>query len=189
MEALYPIIYALISLMIAFILFKYLKSSAMVKKTGYQAGGAIAGFIIVFSILMGSYIKLKNSEVETKKDLISNSKIPYTISGRVLKMDNDNNDGVRVTLYPPASKAISDPTGRFSIEGIRLSQVDIDSMDIIRLAVDVDGYTSNTLDVPRNKFHIRQYDKEIVIDTVINLIPKKKQAAVQPQMEIIEDTL
>jgi hypothetical protein len=189
MEALYPIIYALISLLIAFILFKYLKSSAMVKKTGYQAGGAIAGFIIVFSILMASYLKLKNSEVETKKDLLNNSKIPYTISGRVLKTDSDNHDGVRVTLYPPASKAITDPTGRFAIEGMRFSQVDIDSMDIIRLAIDVEGYTSNTLDVPKKKFHIRQYDKEIIIDTVINLIPKKKKAAVQPHMEILDDTL
>jgi hypothetical protein len=186
---LYPIVYAIISLFIAFILFKYLKSSASFKDktTGYQAGGAIAGFIIVFSILFGSYVKLNGSLNDYKSFVQKNERVPYTIFGKVKKLDNANNDGVTITLYPPASKGISDRTGRFTIEGIRLSQVDIDSLEVLSLAVDVDGYAVNTLELPKGKFHIREYDKQISIDTIITLTPINIKA-VQPLMEIVPDS-
>lgn len=37
------------------ILFKFFKSSAIVKNKKYQAGGAIAGFIIIFVVRYASY--------------------------------------------------------------------------------------------------------------------------------------
>jgi hypothetical protein len=187
---LYPIVYAIISLFIAFILFKYLKSSASFKDktTGYHAGGAIAGFVIVFSILISSYLKLNSSLTDYKSIVLMNERVPYTLFGKVKKLDNSNNDGVTITLYPPASKGISDRTGRFTIEGIRLSQVDIDSLQVISLAVDVEGYAVNTLELPRSKFHIHQYNKAILIDTTINLI-RLSSTSNQTITEFVPDSL
>jgi hypothetical protein len=44
-----------LSLLSAVVLFKFLKSTALIKNANYQAGGAIAGFIIVYGMLHWSY--------------------------------------------------------------------------------------------------------------------------------------
>lgn len=56
-----------LSLLGAVILFKFFKSSAIVKNKQYQAGGAIGGFIIIFLLLTTSYYKLE----QTKNDSIT----------------------------------------------------------------------------------------------------------------------
>lgn len=52
----------LMSLLGAVILFKFFKSAALVRTKEYRAGGAIAGFIILFGILYSSYYQLEKSE-------------------------------------------------------------------------------------------------------------------------------
>ena len=49
----------LLSLSAAVILFKYLESWATVTDKRYQAGGAIAGFIIIFGILYSAYYTIE----------------------------------------------------------------------------------------------------------------------------------
>jgi hypothetical protein len=44
-----------LSLLSAVVLFSFLKSTALIKNENYQAGGAIAGFIIVYGMLHWSY--------------------------------------------------------------------------------------------------------------------------------------
>lgn len=56
-----PILFAL-SLLASVILFKFFKSTAVVRSTKYQAGGAIAGFIIVYGILHMSFYKISGYE-------------------------------------------------------------------------------------------------------------------------------
>jgi hypothetical protein len=43
------------SLLAAVVLFRFLKSTALIKNKDYQAGGSIAGFIIVYGMLHWSY--------------------------------------------------------------------------------------------------------------------------------------
>ena len=183
---LYIIAYAIISLFIAFILFKYLKSSASFKDktTGYKAGGAIAGFIIVFGILFGSYMKLTSSQNDYNMKLTSslndyksivaqNERNPYTVIGKVKKLDNPNNEAVKITIYPPSSNGRSDRSGTYTIDRYYLSQVDLENLEFIRLSVVADGYADGTWEIPRSKIHIR-YGKEITIDSTINLSPISK---------------
>jgi len=49
------------SLVGAVILFKFFKSSAIVTGKKYQAGGAIAGFIIIYGILYGSFYNIEKT--------------------------------------------------------------------------------------------------------------------------------
>lgn len=51
-----------LSLLGAVILFKFFKSSAIVKNKQYQAGGAIGGFIIIFLLLSTSYYELEKTK-------------------------------------------------------------------------------------------------------------------------------
>jgi hypothetical protein len=44
-----------LSLVSAVVLFKFLQSTALIKNKDYQAGGAVAGFIIVYGMLHWSY--------------------------------------------------------------------------------------------------------------------------------------
>lgn len=49
-----------LSLLAAWILFKFLQSSAGVSKPEYQLGGAVAGFVIILSLLSVTYIQIDN---------------------------------------------------------------------------------------------------------------------------------
>ncbi|MDH3973134.1 MAG: hypothetical protein OEV42_02535 [Deltaproteobacteria bacterium] len=56
-----------LSLVGAVVLFRFFKSAAIVKTKTYQAGGAIAGFIIIYALLYGSYA---NIEKDGQKKLL-----------------------------------------------------------------------------------------------------------------------
>jgi len=58
-----------LSLVGAVVLFRFLKSSALIKAKTYRAGGAVAGFAIIYYLLSGSYYKieaLKNQELKSR---------------------------------------------------------------------------------------------------------------------------
>jgi hypothetical protein len=61
-----------ISLFAAWILFRFLKSTAIVRNKQYQAGGALAGFLIVFSATYVSYVKISDfqGEINRYKQLV-----------------------------------------------------------------------------------------------------------------------
>jgi hypothetical protein len=68
--AVIPVLFGL-SLLAAVLLFKFFKSTAVIKTKEYRAGGAIGGFIIVFLMLFFSFSKLagyqKTIADDTKK--------------------------------------------------------------------------------------------------------------------------
>jgi hypothetical protein len=100
-----------LSIIAALILFKVLKSTAIVKKAGYQAGGALAGFIIIFSTLYYSYESLCNKiPADTvKKDYIVKSNIQLALNV-ITKIK-----GVKVTILE-SDKKISE--GYTDSEGV-----------------------------------------------------------------------
>jgi hypothetical protein len=56
METQYVIgLFFLLSLVGAVVLFRFFKSMAVIQRKTYQAGGAVAGFVIIFSLLFSAY--------------------------------------------------------------------------------------------------------------------------------------
>lgn len=103
-----------LSLIAAIVLFKVLKSTAIIKKAGYQAGGALAGFIIIYSTLYYSYSSLckKIPESTVKKDYILKSDIQMDLN--VIAKIKD----VKVSIYEgdkKISEGITDSEGVVSL--------------------------------------------------------------------------
>lgn len=57
-------VFFLLSLIGAYILFKWLESSAVIQTPRYRAGGALAGFVLIYGMLYGSYYKMANQVAE-----------------------------------------------------------------------------------------------------------------------------
>lgn len=95
----------LLSLLGAYVLFAILKSTAVIKKAGYQAGGALAGFLLIFIMLFGSYRELANQQ-----------KI-FTVNGKVKVIDGNLHRGVMVKQLSPS--VLTDASGTFRLESVR----------------------------------------------------------------------
>jgi len=63
-----------LSLLGAYVLFKFLDSQALIDDKRYKAGGAIAGFILIYGCLFGAYYKLESN----KTQFIEGTITPYT---------------------------------------------------------------------------------------------------------------
>jgi hypothetical protein len=75
-----------LSLVGAVVLFKFLKSSALVKNKSYRAGGALAGFVIIYGVLFGSILKieqLKTGELSQELDSARKQLEITVVSGAV----------------------------------------------------------------------------------------------------------
>lgn len=105
------VIFAL-SLIGAYVLFKLLKSTAIVKKAGYQAGGALAGFLIIFGTLFYAYNTSIKAKQETKLDW-------WTVTGQVKKADSKIHQGIIVQQLRPST--LTGPSGTFRLEPVRVS--------------------------------------------------------------------
>jgi hypothetical protein len=73
-----------LSLFGAVILFAVLKSTAMIKTPKYQAGGALAGFILIFGILAYTYYKVEDiASLQAQINRLQGYVKPKEISGVV----------------------------------------------------------------------------------------------------------
>lgn len=90
------VIIFLASLLATYILFRVLKSTANIKNRGVQAGGAIAGFILVFLLLSNFYMKLTEGY---------NSKPTVKITGVISASNSPPSPvaGVRVRVCAPGN--------------------------------------------------------------------------------------
>jgi hypothetical protein len=72
MEAFAPVAAMFVlSLVGAVILFRFFKSTALIRQKTYQAGGALAGFVIIYGLLFTSFYRfeqLKNQELSRAND-------------------------------------------------------------------------------------------------------------------------
>jgi len=115
------IIFAL-SLLGAVVLFRFFKSSAIIKKKAYQAGGAVAGFAIVYSLLFGSYYQIERLEKQKLEAAIQ------ALEEKVKRLDIDvvsgvvapDNQPVKVRLVIDAVEPDSDGKFKFKVPRILL---------------------------------------------------------------------
>jgi len=113
------------------VLFKFFENTAMVKSKQFQAGGAIAGFIIIFILLTNAYAKLKNDTVEKLKEELETARMEIERANH--KLTPACIDGV-ITPYEKDAKIVlavqqtdADMTGRFKFSAIC---VDPDNDDV-----------------------------------------------------------
>ena len=101
----------LLSLLGAVALFKFLKSTAMIKKAGYQAGGAVAGFLLIYGTLYASFHSLCQDVGVWKPDR-------WAITGTVKKSGTAMHEGVIISHVPPKPSAVTDAGGTFRLENV-----------------------------------------------------------------------
>lgn len=93
-----------LSLMGAYVLFKWLDATAIIKKPTWQAGGSLAGFILIFAMLHTAYVKsAAPPSVET-----------WTVVGNVQLQDRATHDGVEISIHPP-QQDLTRPGGEFRL--------------------------------------------------------------------------
>lgn len=145
----------LMSLIGAYVLFKLLKSTAVIKRTGYQAGGALAGFLLIYGILFYSYDKMTqpNSQPEPVTT--------WTITGIVKRDSTKKHDGISIRHMPPAPNTYTDASGFFRLENVR----NINKDGYPELYIENDGYfplpfiiTDSNAVIDKNKQTIRLRD-------------------------------
>ena len=94
-------IFFLLSLIGAVVLFKFLRSAALIKNSKYQAGGAVAGFLLIYGALFGSYSRLVEASTIRVAGTVSPSQYPLKV---ILAM----------------GEAAPDSNGNFSIDTARV---------------------------------------------------------------------
>ncbi len=98
------IVVFLLSLAGAFVLFKWLDATAVINKPTWQAGGSLAGFILIFVMLHTAYIKsAPNPDVET-----------WMVVGNARLQDRANHDGIEISIHP-AQQDLTRPGGDFRL--------------------------------------------------------------------------
>ena len=135
-----------LSLLAAWILFKVLQSTAAVKRSDYQLGGAVAGFVVILSLLSVTYMQVdnrrhsdqlarltadlveaKNRAAEGRQCLVDDQK-EIVFSGTV----SPSVDGANVVLGISAVQLQSD--GKFAIKVRHVKPTDLPSIYVIGAA-------------------------------------------------------
>lgn len=110
----------LLSLIGSFVLFRFFKSMAIIKGKTYQAGGAVAGFILLYSVLYGSYYKIEEGEyrkiVNEYKALLEKIE-PKPITGRIKPYKKNT----KVVLA--VKETDLDSSGRFRLQAAAVDPV------------------------------------------------------------------
>ena len=108
----------LLSLLGAVILFKFFESTALIREKAYQAGGAFAGFVIIYGLLFTSYYRieqLKNEELTQANTALAaqvSSKLGLAVVSGIVQPDKGP---VKVRLVVDAQEPDS-MQGRFNFQ-------------------------------------------------------------------------
>ena len=89
-----------LSLLAAWILFKFLQSTAAITKKEYQMGGAAAGFLIIYGALYYSYSGLAKSALDDSKHQLAVCQAALKTSA-----DNDEEVGIKGVVDPALKNA------------------------------------------------------------------------------------
>jgi hypothetical protein len=109
----------LLSLVGAVVLFKFFVSTAIIKGKTYQAGGEIAGFILLYSVLYGSYYKIEEKDYSEYK-AIAEEMAPKPITGRITPYKKHTKVILAVKETDP------DSSGRFRLQASAVDPVNND---------------------------------------------------------------
>jgi hypothetical protein len=89
-----------LSLFAAWILFKFLQSTASITKKEYQMGGAAAGFLIIYGALYYSYSELAKSALDDSKHQLAGCQAALKTS-----QDNDKEVALKGVVDPALKDA------------------------------------------------------------------------------------
>lgn len=127
----------LLSLTGAVILFKFFKSFAIIKGEKYQAGGAIAGFIILYSVLYGSWYNIeknKYQDISTQNKELTARLEPLRIAGTV----DPYMDNLKIVLAVRETDPV--PSGQQGKFRLKAPCVNPEEDDIRLYVITEDGY-------------------------------------------------
>lgn len=123
----YPLIvvaiFFILSLLGAVILFKFFKSSALIQGKTYQAGGAIAGFIILYVLLYHSYAKIDDFQgIKNENNELKEKYQIQTITGN---LKNYNKKYAKIVLAVRETEPDINGKYRLKAPGINPEEDDI----------------------------------------------------------------
>ena len=164
------IVFAL-SLIATFILFRFLKSDAVVITPKWRAGGAIGGFIIIFSLSFYS------SDSWLSKYIYINKR--FNVTGTVVLDSTLYYKGTKVEEMPPLAMGYSERDGNYTLNGVRF---DAKSIKELTLSFSNDKYYPNPYKYTFHEkdFTIDYQNLQITINDTIHL--KKIPAKLLQQM-------
>jgi hypothetical protein len=111
-----------LSLFATFILFRFLKSTATVIKAKWRAGGAIAGFIIIFSMAFYS------TDSWLQKYVFNNRR--FNITGVALLDSSYYHDGITVREMPNPAHCLTNEKGMYTLTGVDFKDKDITQISL-----------------------------------------------------------
>jgi len=150
-----------ISLIGAYTLFHVLKSFAFVKTAGHKAGGALAGFLILFSLLSGSYYKVVEAQDSAEH---------WTIVGQYQAQLAGQGKMIEVHIIPPAPRDMLPAAGReFRLENVQLTQRQVSDGIWPELEFSADGLLPLTVLPSKDDVHIDWARKRLVIKKLVRL--------------------
>lgn len=150
-----------ISLGGAFVLFRILDSQASIQRAGYKAGGALAGFLIILSMLFGSYYKLVQAQ---------DSVGYWTIVGKCQAPHLSRDEMIEVHIIPPAPRDLLPLTGSdFRLENVRLTQKQVSDGIWPELEFFADGLLTKTILLTEEDVEVDAVRRRLVIKKPILL--------------------
>ncbi len=159
------------SLTAAFVLFKFVKSTAGVqgddvgfKIRGFQAGGAIAGFLLTYGLLHYSFTSLSSQQHEEEAAAPS---ALWTITGKVVKSDGLSPALVKVSPVPPMG-AISDNGGNFRMAHVLPIKEDV----YPDLVFECESYISQTVTISGENAEIDKENHRIRVSEIVTMAPE-----------------
>ncbi len=179
-------VFFLLSLVGAYVLFKVLKSSAVINRPGYQAGGALAGFLLIFGTLAITHQKLSASELdensrrqlkaritELEQALVDTESLcefdHWMIKGTVVRQDEEprRHRGIKVSVIPHQT-ASSGFDGSFTIRNIKLARAEQTPRE---LQFSLEGYHPQDLTVVDQENADFDAEKKIIKLHRVELFP------------------
>ena len=153
------------SLVGSIVLFRFLKSSATIKKRSYQAGGAIAGFILIYGLLYTSFNSWYKSEIEEKW-----KSEQWTVKGTVCMQDACKHDGITVRHIPDAPSAISMSNGEFRMEDVEIFPGKLpNGLPALEFDSGRDEFHTFILDLNEDNAAIDKEKKQVILKNKITL--------------------
>ncbi len=149
-----------LSLTGAVVLFRFLKSSAIIKRKEYRAGGALAGFLLIFATLHLSFN-------EYSKNLDTSRPIEWTIVGKVNKAGSESHDQVNIQQIPERPYTVSRATGSFDLRGVK--QMNDEGLPRIYVTSLDDRYHPVDIRINETNAEIDRHNHVIMLKEVVEL--------------------
>jgi hypothetical protein len=131
-----------LSLLAAWVLFRILQSTATVKNEDYQLGGAVAGFVVILSLMSFTYMRVDNNSKQTQIDTLTSQLTRETALAKKTKSSLDAQTAVVTysgVVTPPVQDAyvvlgvtqeLLQPNGTFEIKS-NVKPTDLPSIFVI----------------------------------------------------------